>query len=140
MANISQRNLINEQPAASNNSSNENRLVPPGGAGPITSSMVMNALSGILVRSGNSGATNSENNSDSGVGAENQSGIALVRGNLDSEISSVNRDDQNSPYFAALNQMREMGLYDVETNLQALMICSGDVGAAINLLLSGTNN
>lgn len=132
--------MINEQPASSNNSYNENRLVPPGAAGPITSSMVMNALSGILVRSGNSGVTNTENNSDSGVGSENQSGVALVRENSDSEISSANRDDQNSPYFAALNQMREMGLYDAETNLQALIICSGDVTAAINLVLSGMNN
>lgn len=40
-------------------------------------------------------------------------------------------------YLAELGQMREMGLTDNVINLQALILCSGNVDAAINLIFSG---
>lgn len=43
-------------------------------------------------------------------------------------------------YAAKLQTMREMGLFDDIINLQALAITNGDVEAAVNLVLSGTDN
>ncbi|CAO1434635.1 unnamed protein product [Diamesa serratosioi] len=43
-------------------------------------------------------------------------------------------------YQVQLQQMQEMGLINTSANIQALVICSGDVGSAINLVLSDLNN
>ncbi|ETN64807.1 hypothetical protein AND_003439 [Anopheles darlingi] len=43
-------------------------------------------------------------------------------------------------YRSELELMREMGLADTETNLQALIVCNGNVESAVNLVLSGMNN
>lgn len=40
-------------------------------------------------------------------------------------------------YASELQTMRDMGLLDDQVNLQALILCNGDVDAAINLLFSG---
>ncbi|CAG9116857.1 unnamed protein product [Plutella xylostella] len=40
-------------------------------------------------------------------------------------------------YFEQLQHMHEMGLLDDALNVRALLICSGDVNAAINLVFSG---
>lgn len=47
--------------------------------------------------------------------------------------------DLRSQYAQELIQMREMGLIDEDVNLQALQICNGDLGAAINLVFSSSN-
>ncbi|XP_058058985.1 uncharacterized protein LOC131209853 [Anopheles bellator] len=43
-------------------------------------------------------------------------------------------------YRAELELMREMGLADTENNLQALIVCNGNVESAVNLVLSCMNN
>ncbi|XP_058130196.1 pneumococcal serine-rich repeat protein [Anopheles ziemanni] len=43
-------------------------------------------------------------------------------------------------YRSELELMREMGLTDTETNLQALIVCNGNVESAVNLVLSGMSN
>uniref|UniRef100_A0A2M4AKW7 Putative ubiquitin-like protein 7 n=1 Tax=Anopheles triannulatus TaxID=58253 RepID=A0A2M4AKW7_9DIPT len=43
-------------------------------------------------------------------------------------------------YRSGLDLMREMGLADTESNLQALIVCNGNVESAVNLVLSGMNN
>uniref|UniRef100_A0A182QSH1 UBA domain-containing protein n=1 Tax=Anopheles farauti TaxID=69004 RepID=A0A182QSH1_9DIPT len=43
-------------------------------------------------------------------------------------------------YRRELDTMREMGLTDMETNLQALIVCNGNVESAVNLVFSGMNN
>ncbi|CAO1425841.1 unnamed protein product [Diamesa hyperborea] len=45
-----------------------------------------------------------------------------------------------SGYREQLQQMQEMGLTNTNANIQALVICAGDVGTAINLVLSDLNN
>ena len=45
-----------------------------------------------------------------------------------------------SRYREQLQQMQEMGLTNTNANIQALVICAGDVGTAINLVLSDLNN
>ncbi|XP_053659339.1 ubiquitin-like protein 7 [Anopheles marshallii] len=43
-------------------------------------------------------------------------------------------------YRRELDTMREMGLTDTETNLQALIVCNGNVESAINLVFGGMSN
>ncbi|XP_052866289.1 ubiquitin-like protein 7 [Anopheles cruzii] len=43
-------------------------------------------------------------------------------------------------YRTELELMREMGLADTENNLQALIVCNGNVESAVNLVLSCMNN
>uniref|UniRef100_A0A182NCZ3 Ubiquitin-like protein 7 n=1 Tax=Anopheles dirus TaxID=7168 RepID=A0A182NCZ3_9DIPT len=43
-------------------------------------------------------------------------------------------------YRRELDTMREMGLTDTETNLQALIVCNGNVESAVNLVFSGMTN
>lgn len=56
----------------------------------------------------------------------------------------LNVDDEDvrmiSGYREQLQQMQEMGLTNTNANIQALIICAGDVGSAINLVLSDLNN
>ncbi|XP_047505726.1 ubiquitin-like protein 7 [Pieris napi] len=51
-----------------------------------------------------------------------------------SSQSPVARDED---FSTQLNHMHEMGLLDDALNVRALLICSGDVNAAINLVFSG---
>ncbi|CAH0399415.1 unnamed protein product [Chilo suppressalis] len=51
-----------------------------------------------------------------------------------SSQSPVARDED---YVSQLQRMHEMGLLDDALNVRALLICSGDVNAAINLVFSG---
>ncbi|XP_045501051.1 ubiquitin-like protein 7 [Colias croceus] len=51
-----------------------------------------------------------------------------------SSQSPVSRDED---FTTQLNHMHEMGLLDDALNVRALLICSGDVNAAINLVFSG---
>lgn len=51
-----------------------------------------------------------------------------------SSQSPVARDED---FVAQLQHMHEMGLLDDALNVRALLICSGDVNAAINLVFSG---
>uniref|UniRef100_A0A182Y5D0 Uncharacterized protein n=1 Tax=Anopheles stephensi TaxID=30069 RepID=A0A182Y5D0_ANOST len=43
-------------------------------------------------------------------------------------------------YRRELDTMREMGLTDTETNLQALIVCNGNVESAVNLVFGGMSN
>ncbi|CAK1580912.1 unnamed protein product [Parnassius mnemosyne] len=52
-----------------------------------------------------------------------------------SSQSPVGTRDEN--FSTQLNHMHEMGLLDDALNVRALLICSGDVNAAINLVFSG---
>ncbi|CAK1542144.1 unnamed protein product [Leptosia nina] len=51
--------------------------------------------------------------------------------------SSQSPAERNEDYSTQLNHMHEMGLLDDAINVRALLICSGDVNAAINLVFSG---
>lgn len=72
---------------------------------------------------------------------------ATTRSSLSSSIASLlqphgrgeSTTSEPSPpaYLAELGQMREMGLTDNVINIQALILCNGNVDAAINLIFSG---
>lgn len=51
-----------------------------------------------------------------------------------SSQSPVPKDED---FRTQLDHMHEMGLLDDALNVRALLICSGDVNAAINLVFSG---
>lgn len=139
LTNISQRDADNRestdqtsQPSTSSSAPASNR---------ITSSMFMNALSEVIQSQRRSGSNPNEPEpmdtspssggpapvADNDVGAQTQSQHSTLEASL-------------SKYRAELEQMREMGLTDTETNLQALIVCNGNVGAAVNLVFSGMAN
>lgn len=96
----------------------------PAGNPRITSSMFSNAISQAL----------SDTPATTGRSSISQSIASLLQpqGRTDS-VPEV----QPPAYQAELGQMREMGLTDNVINLQALILCSGNVDAAINLIFSG---
>lgn len=146
LSNISQRDADNResttdpisQPSTSSSAPASNR---------ITSSMFMNALSDVMQQSQRrqSSAANPTDPEpmdtssspatggvsavveDRDVGAQAQSQHSTLEASL-------------SQYRTELDQMREMGLTDTETNLQALIVCNGNVEAAVNLVFSGMAN
>lgn len=89
-------------------------------AGRITSSMFSDALSAAL------------NSAAPALPASTASNVpeAIVTPPTDMESNSAR-------YATELQTMRDMGLIDDQVNLQALILCNGDVDAAINLLFSG---
>ncbi|XP_075979969.1 ubiquitin-like protein 7 isoform X2 [Anticarsia gemmatalis] len=77
---------------------------------------------------------------------EQQQGLDLTRtvsnpGNDRIEASSsqspVAARENNEDFSTQLQHMHEMGLLDDGLNIRALLICAGDVNAAINLVFSG---
>lgn len=54
--------------------------------------------------------------------------------------ATESNENLHERYASKLQTMREMGLFDDITNLQALDITNGDVEAAVNLVLSGSDN
>lgn len=93
----------------------------PAGNPRITSSMFSNAISQAL--------------SDRPATLVSQSIASLLQPQGRSE--SATSEPSPPAYLAELGQMREMGLTDNVINLQALILCNGNVDAAINLIFSG---
>ncbi|XP_075979971.1 ubiquitin-like protein 7 isoform X3 [Anticarsia gemmatalis] len=57
--------------------------------------------------------------------------------NASSSQSPVAARENNEDFSTQLQHMHEMGLLDDGLNIRALLICAGDVNAAINLVFSG---
>lgn len=53
----------------------------------------------------------------------------------DPGTSSVHSSGNSQRYAAELQTMREMGLTEESSNLQALILCNGNVEAAVTLVL-----
>lgn len=49
--------------------------------------------------------------------------------------STIQPAGNSQPYAAELQTMREMGLTEEHSNLQALILCNGNVEAAVTLVL-----
>ncbi|CAH2049149.1 unnamed protein product, partial [Iphiclides podalirius] len=103
--------------------SNSTESSTPTSSGPsravITTEMFSEAISEAINRAGNRNA-----------------GTPMDQSNAASSSQSpVGSRDEN--FFTQLNHMHEMGLLDDALNVRALLICSGDVNAAINLVFSG---
>lgn len=126
LANISQRTL-NENASTTESAPTPNRV--------ITNSMFMNALSEVLrsTRSNNQVRGRGESLEESGDVPE----PALTPTGLSSGHTVTPGIVPPPLYDAELREMREMGLTDMDTNLQALILSNGDLETAINIVLSG---
>lgn len=58
-----------------------------------------------------------------------------LSGTIDPGTSSVQSSGNSQRYIAELQTMREMGLTEESSNLQALIMCNGNVEAAVTLVL-----
>lgn len=139
LSNISQRDADNRESTDQTNQPSTSSSAPASNR--ITSSMFMNALSEVIQSQRRSSTNPNEPEpmdtspstggpapvADNDVGAQTQSQHSTLEASL-------------SKYRAELEQMREMGLTDTETNLQALIVCNGNVETAINLVFSGMAN
>lgn len=143
--NISQRDADNRQsttdqtnqPSTSGSAPASNR---------ITSSMFMNALSEVIQSQQRQRSTESNDpepmdTTPATAAAAPQAPVAAP-GDVGAQTLSQHStlEASLSQYRAELDQMREMGLTDTETNLQALIVCNGNVETAVNLVFSGMNN
>lgn len=113
----------------------------------ITSSMFMNALSEVIQsqqrqRSSESTELAEPMDTTPASAAAPQAPQTAPTGDVGAQTLSQHStlEASLSQYRAELDQMREMGLTDTETNLQALIVCNGNVETAVNLVFSGMNN
>ncbi|XP_050069943.1 ubiquitin-like protein 7 [Anopheles maculipalpis] len=132
-------------------------------AGRITSSMLLDAISMMFEQQRNEQASGSGGTSASAVTATTQhvpsSADPTIEPMDTSPASTVSAPEpmghdlgaqtlsQHSTLAASIGQyrreldtMREMGLTDTETNLQALIVCNGNVESAVNLVFGGMSN
>ncbi|XP_026741075.1 ubiquitin-like protein 7 [Trichoplusia ni] len=98
----------------------------PTGAGParslITPEMFSEAISEAMNRAGR---------------ARTSAGTPMEQSTAASSSQSPVAREGGEDFSVQLNHMHEMGLLDDALNIRALLICAGDVNAAINLVFSG---
>lgn len=144
---ISQRDADNRQTTDPTNQPSTSSSAPASNR--ITSSMFMNALSEVI-QSQRQRSTEPNSNEPEPMDTTPASTVtpasappaAVAPGDMGSQTLSQHStlEASLSQYRAELDQMREMGLTDTETNLQALIVCNGNVETAVNLVFSGMNN
>lgn len=71
------------------------------------------------------------------TGGRNTRGTPMDQSNPASSSQSPVARENNQDFSTQLQHMHEMGLLDDALNIRALLICAGDVNAAINLVFSG---
>ncbi|XP_055639092.1 ubiquitin-like protein 7 [Toxorhynchites rutilus septentrionalis] len=141
LSNISQRDADTRERTEQTNQPSTSTSTPPSNR--ITSSMFMNALSEVIQSHRRSGANSGEVEP---MDTSPSSNPSVATGNPDNDVGAQTQSQHStleaslSTYRSELDQMREMGLADTETNLQALIVCNGNVEAAINLVFSGMAN
>lgn len=142
LSNISQRDADNResttdqanQPSTSSSAPASNR---------ITSSMFMSALSDVIQSHRRQSSANANEPEPMDTSSPSTGGTSNI---VDHDVGAQTQSQHStleaslSKYRAELDQMREMGLTDTETNLQALIVCNGNVEAAVNLVFSGMAN
>jgi hypothetical protein len=134
LASLSQRDL-NSQPsstsAPSASSSSRNQ---------ITSSMFMNALTEVLMNSGRARSADGSGDPET-VSAPQPNPPENPTPPVNQDISMDDPDAQMIASFQPqLMAMQEMGLFNKAANIQALMLCNGNLEAAVNFVLSEMNN
>lgn len=142
---ISQRDADSRQTTDPTNQPSTSGSAPASNR--ITSSMFMNALSEVI-QSHRQHSTEPNTNEPEPMDTSPASAPtsapapAAAPGDMGAQTLSQHStlEASLSQYRAELDQMREMGLTDTETNLQALIVCNGNVETAVNLVFSGMNN
>uniref|UniRef100_A0A1Q3F451 Putative ubiquitin-like protein 7 n=1 Tax=Culex tarsalis TaxID=7177 RepID=A0A1Q3F451_CULTA len=147
-------NSISQRDADSRTTTDPTNQPSTSGSAPasnrITSSMFMNALSEVI-QSQRQRSTEPNSNEPEPMDTSPASAAATVAtsappaaapGDMGAQTMSQHStlEASLSQYRTELDQMREMGLTDTETNLQALIVCNGNVETAVNLVFSGMNN
>ncbi|EDS26251.1 conserved hypothetical protein [Culex quinquefasciatus] len=139
---ISQRDADNRQTTDPTSQPSTSGSAPASNR--ITSSMFMNALSEVIQsqRQREPNSNEPEPMDTSPATAATVQPPAAAPGDMGAQTLSQHStlEASLSQYRAELEQMREMGLTDTETNLQALIVCNGNVETAVNLVFSGMNN
>ena len=147
----SSEDLTANNPNALNNNNNDNNLnnnVPSAGGsgGQITQRQLADALAFVVAASRSAqGTSSTATNRDSMemITEQNDPDLAAaVPGPSQGESATSAAPSQaelRERFSQELVQMYEMGLLDEHDNLQALLICNGDLEAAINLVFSSNN-
>lgn len=142
LANISQRNLtqgISPSTSSPSISSNQRRNI-------ISSSMFMDAMNEVL-RSRRSETEASQNVSQNQESVDESEADPVPEQNqeqsMESEEARGAQDARDVEMIASfqnqLRQMEDMGLTNKAANIQALMVCNGNLEAAVNLVLAEMN-
>ncbi|XP_019529942.3 ubiquitin-like protein 7 [Aedes albopictus] len=146
LSNISQRDADNRQDGTTDQTNQPSTSGSAPASNRITSSMFMNALSDVIQshrrQSQSANANEPEPMDTSSPSTAGGGSAAPVDNDVGAQAQSQHStlEASLSQYRAELDQMREMGLTDTETNLQALIVCNGNVEAAVNLVFSGMAN
>lgn len=148
LANISQRNL-NQGTSGSNpiSPSTSSGSVPAGHRF-ISSSMFMNAMNEVLManRRSSSNIVATEAPQEEVTTAAPTATNPEPEEPVDEERMEEDRNAQDERdiemirgFQTQLQQMKDMGLLNKAQNVQALMVCNGNLEAAVNLVLAETN-
>lgn len=150
LANISQRNLSQAGAGSNPISPSTSSGSVPTGHRFISSSMFMNAMNEVLMANRRttapSGAADTTEEEATPAPAQAEPEPAPVE-EAEEESMEEDRSAQDARDVAMitgfqeqLRQMEDMGLRNKAQNIQALMICQGNLEAAVNLVLAEMNN
>ena len=149
LANISQRNL-NQAAAAGGGGSNPISPSTSSGSVPtghrfISSSMFMNAMNEVLManRRTSNPPPAPPPTEDSPAPMEEPPSDPLEEERMEEEERSAQdaRDvEMITSFQSQLSAMEDMGLRNKAQNIQALMVCNGNLEAAVNLVLAEMSN
>ena len=139
LASISQRNLNqgNSYPISPSTSSGS----VPSGHRFISNSMFMNAMNEVLLANRRSTTATAEVSLEDSVvlpepALEEEPEISPERMEEDRNAQEEREIELIRSYQPLLQQMEDMGLRNKAQNIQALMVCNGNVEAAVNLVLA----
>ena len=143
LSNISQRNLSQAGSESNPISPSTSSGSVPAGHRFISSSMFMNAMNEVLRASRRTPTTNPISTDDP---QESPMTDQVEQNPNEEESMEEDRDAQDArdvemiaSFQNQLKQMEDMGLRNKATNIQALMVCNGNLEAAVNLVLAEMN-
>lgn len=142
LANISQRNLSQAGSGSNPISPSTSSGSVPTGHRFISSSMFMNAMNEVLMANRRNAPTGtSEVEATSAPTPQEPETVAVEEESMEEDRSAQDAQDIEmiTGFQEQLRQMEDMGLRNKAANIQALMICQGNLEAAVNLVLAEMN-
>lgn len=151
LANISQRNLSQADGSGSNSiSPSSSSSSVPNRRNIISNSMVMSAIHEVLrARRSESDVYGREQSVSSNASSVPENQSQETPQEPENESERMEEDDTSerdardiemiTSFQAQLRQMEDMGLTNKAANIQALMVCNGNLEAAVNLVLAEMN-
>lgn len=146
LSNISQRNLSQAGGGSNPISPSTSSGSLPTGHRFISSSMFMNAMNEVLRANRRSTANPStteaqeEQNEEAAVPTEPEQAPAEENMEEDRDAQDARDIEMIASFQTQLKQMEDMGLRNKASNIQALMVCNGNLEAAVNLVLAEMNS